>query len=79
MELQFKPKSLNFTDLAKLCHLASPGVLALLSFLVQMLPETSKICPHPQLVLPQIRFCFSGNVSRYSIASAHGIAILKSF
>lgn len=56
MELQFKLKNLNFTDVAKLCHLASPGVLALFS--LQMLPETSKICPHVQLVLLQIRFCF---------------------
>lgn len=79
MELQFKLKTLNFTDVAKLCHLASPGVLALFS--LQMLPETSKICPQVQLVLPQIRFCFSGNISRWSIASAHEIliAILKIF
>lgn len=79
MELQFKLKILNFTDVAKLCHLASPGVLAL--FRLQMLPETSKICPHIQLVLLQIRFCFSGNISRWSIASAHEIliSILKIF
>lgn len=79
MELQFKLKNLNFIDVGKLCHLASPGVLALFSFLVQILPETSKICPHLQLVLAQIRFCFSGNISRWSIASAHEIAILKIF
>lgn len=79
MELHFKLKNLNFTDVAKLCHLASPGVLALFSLLVQMLPETSKICLHIKLVLLQIRFCFSGNISRWSIASAHEIAILKIF
>lgn len=79
MELEFKLKDLNFTDVAKLCHLASPGLLALFSFLVQLLPETSKICPHIQLVLLQIRRCFSGNISSWSVASAHEVSILKIF
>lgn len=41
-----KLRDLNYTDVTKLCHLASTGVLALFSLLLQMLPQTSKICPH---------------------------------
>lgn len=79
VELQFKLKYLNYTDVARLCHLASTEVLALFSLLVQMLPETSKICPHVESVLLQIRDCFSGKISSWSIASAYEITILKAF
>lgn len=65
VELQF-----NYTDVAKLCHLDST-VLALFSLLVQMLPETSKICLHTESVLLQIRPCFSGKISSWSVASAY--------
>lgn len=79
MELQFKLRHLNYTDVAKLCRLASTEVLAPFSLLVQMLPETSKICPHVESVLLQIRLCFSGKISSCSIASAYETSILKAF